>query len=441
MKWLLAVLAAVAALVAVAAAIPFFISLDDYVPRIEKEASARLKEPVTIRKIRLSALPLPHVVVDGVSVGKGGEITVGKVSVTPELRSLFSDTKVIRSVEVDSLVLTQKALEKIPAWARKDAAPSGPQAVRIGSVRVGDAILKLAAVTVGPFDARISLDASGAPVEVSLAMRDGKLKALVRPDKANYLVTVNAKGWKSPAGPPIVFDELAIEGVASAANATLGSISAKLYGGTINGKVEAGWQKGVQLKGTLEVSQLELKNLMPVLSPGTRVSGRLNAKPVFSASAKDADGLVKALRLSSPFDVRNGVLYGFDLHKTASTLGKQGAAEGETRFDQLSGHVAMEQAAYKFTQLRIGSGMLSAEGSVGVSAKKELSGRLNTQVKLLGASAAVPLNVSGTVQSPIVLPTGGTVAGAAIGTVLMPGVGTGVGAKAGQMIEGLFGRK
>ena len=40
--------------------------------------------------------------------------------------------------------------------------------------------------------------------------------------------------------------------------------------------------------------------------------------------------------------------------------------------------------------------------------------------------------VAGLVQAP---------AGAAIGTVLLPGVGTGVGAKAGQMIEGLFGKK
>ena len=37
--------------------------------------------------------------------------------------------------------------------------------------------------------------------------------------------------------------------------------------------------------------------------------------------------------------------------------------------------------------------------------------------------------------------TSGTMAGAAIGTVMLPGIGTGVGVKAGQMIEGLFGTK
>ncbi len=81
-------------------------------------------------------------------------------------------------------------------------------------------------------------------------------------------------------------------------------------------------------------------------------------------------------------------------------------------------------------------------GNVDVSAKKELAGRINAQLKASKITAAnVPLNASGTVEHPMVLPTRGTLAGAAIGTAVLPGVGTGVGAKAGQMIEGLLGGK
>jgi len=123
------------------------------------------------------------------------------------------------------------------------------------------------------------------------------------------------------------------------------------------------------------------------------------------------------------------------------TLGKQGTSDGETRFDQLSGHLALDQSTYRFTQLRIASGALGAEGQLGVSPRKELSGRVTAQVKSLGTSVGIALNVAGTVQSPTVMPTGGTIAGAALGTVLLPGIGTGVGAKAGQMLEGLFGKK
>jgi len=55
------------------------------------------------------------------------------------------------------------------------------------------------------------------------------------------------------------------------------------------------------------------------------------------------------------------------------------------------------------------------------------------------ASATVPLNVAGTVQSPLLYPTGGSIAGAAVGTAIAGPLGTGIGAKVGQWAEGLFG--
>ena len=39
--------------------LPFFITLDDYIPVVEREVSARLKEPVVIGSIRVAGLPLP----------------------------------------------------------------------------------------------------------------------------------------------------------------------------------------------------------------------------------------------------------------------------------------------------------------------------------------------------------------------------------------------
>jgi hypothetical protein len=150
---------------------------------------------------------------------------------------------------------------------------------------------------------------------------------------------------------------------------------------------------------------------------------------------------MNALHLETPFNVQNGILHGIDIEKAATSLITKGATGGETRFDHLSGHLVRDRGAHKFTDLKISSGALAADGAVNISAKQELSGRVNAQVKAVGTSANIPLNVAGTVHSPLLYPTGGTMAGAAIGTVLAPGVGTGIGAKAGQAIEGLFGKK
>ena len=59
MKWPKYILIVLALLLAIAAVLPFFISLNDYIPRIEKETSARLQEPVSIKSIRFAVLPLP----------------------------------------------------------------------------------------------------------------------------------------------------------------------------------------------------------------------------------------------------------------------------------------------------------------------------------------------------------------------------------------------
>jgi hypothetical protein len=164
---------------------------------------------------------------------------------------------------------------------------------------------------------------------------------------------------------------------------------------------------------------------------------------VFSADAAKAEQLANALRLETPFDVQNGVLHGTDIKKAATSLiSRDGGKGGETRFDKLSGHLAMDRGTRRFTQLNVVSGSLAADGNVTISPKDDLSGRINTKVQSSVGSAGVPLNVTGTVASPLLYPTGGTVAGAAAGTaVLGPGVGTSVGAKVGQWTEGLFGKK
>ena len=447
MKWLKWIGVVLGVIVLILAAVPFFISLDDYIPRIEQEISARLKEPVKIGSLKASGLPLPHVTVGGVTVGKTEDIKVGKVTVTPDLFSLLGSTKIIKSIEIDGLVLTQKAIDKIPAWTKTDAkpgAPAQPPAVRVESIKLDDAVVKLQKATFGPFDAKLSLTGDGNLESASIVNRDGKLKAVIKPERSNYLIDVSAKGWKPPLGPAIHFDELVIKGVATLKDANLSDIRAKLYGGTVAGKATVGWAKGIQLKGNAAVNQVEIKPVLQALGRPATLSGKLTAKPIFSASASRPDQLANALRLETPFDVQNGILHGTDIKKAATSLiSRDGGKGGETRFDKLSGHLAMNRGTRRLTQLNVVSGSLAADGNVTISPKDELTGRINANIKAASVSAAtVPLNVSGTVDSPLLYPTGGTMAGAAAGTAILgPGLGTSVGAKVGQWTEGLFGKK
>jgi uncharacterized protein involved in outer membrane biogenesis len=402
---------------------------------------------VKIGSLRAVGLPLPHLTVSGITVGKTEDIKVGKVTVTPDLWSLLDATKVIKSIEIDGLVLTQKAIDKIPAWIPPDAKPgqpSQPPAVRLETIKLDDAVIKLEKASFGPFDAQLALSGDGNFESASIVTRDGKLKVLVKPERSSYLIDASAKAWKLPAGPAIHFDELVVKGVASPKGANFSDLSAKLYGGTIRGKMAVGWQKGLQLKGSATVSQVEISPLLKALDKPQNMSGRVSARPVFSANAANPEQILEVLQLETPFGVQGGVLHGVDIRKAATSFVSQdGGKGGETRFDKLSGHLNIDRGTRRLTRLDIVSGSLSADGNVTISPEDELSGRINTSIKAASVAAlSVPLNVSGTLDSPLLYPTSGTMAGAAAGTaVLGPGLGTALGAKVGQWAESLFGKK
>lgn len=441
MKWFKRLILLLLVLVIAVAIIPLFISLDDYRPEIEKKASEALKTPVRLKSLKLVGLPLPHLTVSGIEVGKGGEIKVDSVTVTPDLRSLLSDVRVISSVNIDGLAVNQSGINRLAALAQPDSGKKGgAPAVRVRSVRLTNAMLQLQKAGFGPFDARISLGDSGAPENAEVITRDGKLRLLVKPAGKRFNLDFQAKNWRPPAGPPLLFDELTVKGVATTADANLSDIRAKMYGGTVAGKTTVGWGKGLQLKGNYAVNGIELRDLVPLFSPETKLTGRLTAKPVFSANAPSADQIKNALKLDTPFDIRDGVLHGIDIQKAATSLITKDSS-GQTRFETLSGHFAMERGTQRITDLKVASGSLAADGNVTIAPNKTLSGRINAQVKAGSiAAASVPLNISGTVDNPRALPTGATVTGAAVGTAILgPGVGTSVGAKIGGWADSLFG--
>ena len=395
MKWFKRLILGFAVLIAILAVVPLLVSLDDYRPQLEKMVSDKLKEPVSFKKLRLVGLPLPHVKVEGIEVGKAVDLKIGAVSVTPDLLSLLSSTKVIRSIDIEGLVITQRALNMMPEWTKSDTkAEPATFKVLVKTIRLTDTLLQLQKTTFGPFNALVTIGISGTPERADITARDGKFKASLEPAGEKFNVKVTAKDWRLPAGPPIHFEELQVTGVASPTEADFSDINAKLYGGSIAGKTAIGWQKGLQLKGAFSVKDVELRELVPLFSPQTRLSGRLTAKPVFSANAAKPDQIADVMKLESPFDIKGGVLKGVDIEEAATSRKGSG---GETRFDTLSGHLAMDRGTQRLTGLRVESGSMGADGNVTIAPDKSLAGRINARVNVVGkAGVSVPLNISGT---------------------------------------------
>ena len=160
MKWLKRGAIALGILLAILALLPLFISLDDYIPAIQREASARLNEPVTIQSLRAAVFPVPHLTVNGVAIGKAGDVKVGGVTVTPDLFSLLGTIKVIDSIQVDDLILNQKAFDKIPVWM-KSGNSNEPAQVFVRNIRLDGAVVRLEQANIGPLDALVSQTSAG----------------------------------------------------------------------------------------------------------------------------------------------------------------------------------------------------------------------------------------------------------------------------------------
>jgi hypothetical protein len=84
--------------------------------------------------------------------------------------------------------------------------------------------------------------------------------------------------------------------------------------------------------------------------------------------------------------------------------------------------------------------VLDAAGNLDISPARQLSGRVEVDLKGTAGLVGVPLAVSGTLADPVLLPTRGSMIGAAIGTVILPGVGTSAGSSLGDRIGKMFGK-
>ena len=436
------VLAAVAALLGIAAAAPWLIPSSAWIPRVESEAAKRLGAPVKIADVRVALLPLPHVSVHGLDVGEGA-ISATLIAVYPRLATLFADKRVLRSIEIKQLVMTRKGTDLIAALAAKPG--SGGAAVEIERVRLSNFQVELAGGKLPALNADIALNLGALPpalpVERALVTTvDGNATLALVPDGKEWTLTLDASDWVLPAGPALRFNSLKAAGRVSAGKLALNQMAATLYGGTLNGKAELTWAKNWQLKGDAKLAGIDIMPLTQALKVKAALLGKLDASGPFSAQAANPAGLGDAIIADIGFDVRNGVLHGFDLANAAQSLLKGGAGGGSTQFDQLTGKVKVQGRAFKLRDVKVASGSLQATGNVDISATKQLSGRIDTALKGSGGLVGVPLAVSGTLDKPVLMPTTGSLVGAAIGSVLLPGVGTSVGSSVGDKIGKLFGK-
>jgi uncharacterized protein involved in outer membrane biogenesis len=420
--------------------LPFLLPLGHFIPEIERIASEQLKAPVKVDSLSLFFLPLPHLTVKGIAVGKTPFLEVEKVIITPRVTSLFSSQKVISEISLQGVVIGQALISKASAWATKSGG-GGPAIVRVERIEVRNAFVNLTDFKLRNIDIDLELTPESGLARAQVHADHNHLNATLVPRGKDFAVEITARDWKLPAGPPLLMSRLTASGTLKPLQGIMfAMIDGRLYDGTASGKLDIGWATEWTIAGNLDIRGVEIQPVVALFTKDTTLSGRLTANPVVDMRAPSAGQLADAVDVESDFKVEKGILYNIDLSNAPrALLNKDALRGGETRFDNFSGHLSVDPAGYYLSKVEITSGVLTADAEMSISSKQELSGQIDVAIRGTSALISTPLALSGTVQNPSLYPSKTALAGAAAGTALLgPGLGTTVGMKAARMTQKFF---
>ena len=214
-------------------------------------------------------------------------------------------------------------------------------------------------------------------------------------------------------------------------------------GGTWNGvsRLETQPDGKLQLSADLEPRQIDIESLVQAFGRRTSVAGKFSGTTTLAAeaaSAEDLGALIRSLHTRTTFSVQPATLTRLDVAKAVTTAGI--SRGGTTALDELTGTLdtqgTEDGVVMQYSNLKARSGVLTASGNLKLFNRK-LDGEI--AVDLVDGVVGVPLKVGGSMSDPELSLTGAALTGAAIGSAVLPGVGTAIGARVGQQVEKLFG--
>jgi hypothetical protein len=363
-----------------------FVSFDAYIPQIEKLAGARLRQPVKIKALYLSLVPLPHWRLEGVSVGNEGQLAVAQINAVTELGNMFSEQKVFKSIELESPVLSEEGLR-----ALLFGKPQG-QDFKVASVIVKNGRLNSKTFILPALDAKIAVGEDGAWQKIALESPDHKTSLLLEPKGEGAQLEVETNAFNLPFGAAVILEDFSAKGVLGRDELRLSEFKGRIYSGYLSGNASLKWGAGWSLGGDISARAMDPGRIAPAMIE----EGKLEGKAVFAMRANACDELFAAARMEGTFAVQKGSLLGVDLAR----LLQGGSVGGKTAFAELSGNVVYEGGKTQLRQVHLGAGPVSAGGIADTDAGKNISGRFSVELKSPVAQAHANLSLSGTLREP-----------------------------------------
>ena len=406
-KWALGLGVAAAVLSAAWLAVAWWLPTDaELAARLTAEAEERLGVKVAIGSVRWALLPKPVVVVNDFRTQQAQPVVIRQLSAYPNVRVPLYRKLMFERIDIDDAVFPRNSVLAFHGKpdAREPDADDGVPLEHLGFRNL--TWISYSGIAVA-YDGEIDFDAHWRP-------RHAELR---RPG----------------ASPPFTLTS-AREGAADRWQMRI-----HVGGGTAHGNVALKPATGgaLHLSGQLAPRDIEVASALHTFNRRSPVGGKGSGQTVLSADGKSVGELARSLHTRTVLSIDPAAILRFDLDKAISTRGKE--RDGQTALQVLTGQMDTQNTAQgmrvTYTALKARAGKYSATGEATIyHSQIEASGTLY----LAEGATGVAFTVSGPVKKPKATMPPGLFAGAVIGTAVLPGIGTTIGARIGGTLGRIF---
>lgn len=352
-----------------------------------KSAEAWLRQPVAIGSVSVSYLPWPRLKFQKVVIGKDRQVRIATIRAIPGLGSLFRDKKTLTRLDLEGLSFPRQFLAALLGGAGKG------ESLRVERITAKAVMLDVADLPLPALDVDARLAEDGAVRSMTLSNAEHKLAVTLTPQDGKTGIEASADEFALPIGGDLVLADFSAKGTITASELALREVEGRAFGGRVTGSARVRWSDGWSLDGGIEAHQMDAGRIAaPIIAGGT-----LGGKATYSMRALVPDRLFMNARMEGNFTIGKGSIHNVDMTRVLQGSGSGG---GTTLFSEMSGAVSADPDRIFVHQIRMAAGLMSAGGQVEMDPQKNLSGRLQIELRATTVQARATLSVSGTLQDP-----------------------------------------
>jgi hypothetical protein len=352
----------------------------------EKEAQAWLGQPVKIGSVSVALLPVPQLKFEKVAIGRDPQMRAAVIKASPDLATLLEDRVKFRTLDLDNVTVPKEFLAVLlqDTGGRKG----------FGVQRITAKGLKIDAPELGlpPLELDASLSPDGALKSASLSGA-GSLSVRLEPRGGRAAIEISAATLPLPVGIDLGFSDFSGKGTVTGSELVLNTTEAHAFGGRIFGNVRLRWSSGWSLDGELSARQMDAANIAgPLLGAGTvQGKGRLSMRGLLP------ERMVLNSQLEGNFTIQKGSVSNVDMTRLLQGSGSGG---GTTPFSEMSGDFSADSNRLVVRNIRLAAGLLNGLGQIEMDLQKNLSGRMQIELRAQSVQARAIVGIAGTLMNP-----------------------------------------